>query len=266
MSHPLQPAQDQAQQRQADADYGLFGTPAQPPTGQPAQPSTPPAQPAGTPTATTQTPPAAPAVGPDGQPWDPQRAMATIGNLREKEKQLEDAKKAAEQRNADLMATLAKLVDPNGAQNVPPDPAQLTASLQAKAEEARQARVQLAVWQQAGAAGADPARVMGWMPFHHAINGLDPSAADFPAQVAAKLAAEVAANPWLAATPAVPAVAGQPPAAAATTPQQPPAPAVSGAPITGGNTPVPITEAQLKAMSPEDITAALTEGRLNHLL
>lgn len=271
MSHPITPpappaaAPTQAQQRQADADYGLFGTPAQPPAGQPATtPGQQPAQPAQQPVTPAATDPAqqpaAPAVGPDGQPWDPQRAMNTIQTLRAEQKTADDARKAAEQRSKDLLTSIGKLVDPNGAENTPPDPAKITADLQQASERARQAQVQLAVWQQAGPAGADPARVMGWMPFQEAIRGLDPNAADFSAQVAAKLQAEVAASPWLAAT--APQAAPANPAA----PAAPQAPAVSGAPIAGGVTPVPITEAQLASMSHEETVAALNEGRLNHLL
>jgi hypothetical protein len=309
MSHPVQqPAQaapapaapatpSPAQQRQADADYGLFGTLGQPqsvtttapatvqpvvPAAQPGFQPTPqpyqPAVPAPTQPQQQQTPaaPAAPAntavpqfIGPDGQPWDPQRAMQTIQHQRTRERELEQSLQTHQQ----MLQQVQQLLG-GGAPNTPPDPAALAAQVQQEQAARREAQVQLAVWQNAHAAGADPARVLGWMPFHTAIKGLDPTAPDFAAQLGQKLAAEVAANPWLRAeTPAVPPVppavppAADPAAAAQQQPVQvqPQIPAVSGGQVQGGGAPTPITEAQLKAMTPEQIEEAWKAGRLAHL-
>ncbi len=108
----------------------------------------------------------------------------------------------------------------------------------------------------AGQLGANAAALLGSTAFAEASKGLDPHAPDFAAQLTAVINATVAANPWMAAAPTTPAAPGQPPA-----------PPTSGAEFPGGNNAgMPITEAQLNAMSAAEIAKALEEGRLKHLL
>lgn len=105
--------------------------------------------------------------------------------------------------------------------------------------------------------GANPAALLGSVAFQQLAGQLDPTAADFAAQLSTAIHNTVTANPWMAAAPAAPAPAAAPPAA----------PPASGVPFPGGNPAgVPITEAQLGQMTPEQIEKALAEGRLTHLL
>lgn len=109
--------------------------------------------------------------------------------------------------------------------------------------------------------GANPAALLGSTAFAGLAVELNPHAPDFPAKLTAAIQATIAANPWMAAAPTDAAA----PAATAATP--PPAPPTSGADFSAGSgAGTPITEAQLAAMSPEQIAEAMAAGKLKHLL
>jgi hypothetical protein len=102
--------------------------------------------------------------------------------------------------------------------------------------------------------GANAAALLGSVAFNDLAKELDPHAADFPTKLTEAIQRTVTANPWMAATPAAPAV----------TPTPPPA---SGGEFPGGNPGgTPITEAQLSQMTPAEISKAYAEGKLKHLL
>lgn len=108
----------------------------------------------------------------------------------------------------------------------------------------------------AGQLGANAAALLGSTAFAAVATQLNPNDPDFAAKLSAAIHHTVQTNPWMAAAPAVP---GAP---------APAGPAQSSAgPFAGPGDPnALITEAQLKAMSPGEITKALSEGRLKHLL
>lgn len=201
-------------------------------------------------------------VGPDGQPWDPNRAMSTMEKLRNDFKRERDLRQAAEQqRDAMLTAAGYEVIG----DDEPTTPEEVTAALRKAQDGTRQAQVQLNVIQRASTTGVDPSRLLGWAPFIQAVSGLDPRAGDFAAQVDAAVTAQMTANPWLraeggnAATPPA-AVPGTRQSASATV-----TPGVSGGQITGGGAPTPITEADLARMDPADIAKAYHAGQLSHL-
>lgn len=155
--------------------------------------------------------------------------------------------KQAEKDRADkaeaLVNGLRKLIDPNASTD---DPAALAAKVTDAQATARSAQVQLAVYRKAGAAGADPNALLDSVAFKTAVEKLDPTAADFASQVDAAIKAAVEANPKLKAAQGAPA---------------------SGVPHPGGSGEgAPITEEQLRSMSPEQIEKARVDGRLAHLL
>ncbi|MGW2724809.1 hypothetical protein [Streptomyces sp. NPDC001492] len=265
-------------------------TPAQPgstPTDPGTQPATPPAPQAPAPTppepaapATPPAPPAepAPATEPPAEPgakapkfegdFDPARFEKLVENLRgdvaaEKAKREADAKalkEQAEQQQADLMKKVAAAFGlDTGGQEKPPTPEELTAKLaeeQSRTKEfeaaARQTQVELAVYKSAGKYGGDPDALLDSRGFAQAIAKLDPSAPDFAASVEQAVKAAVEANPKLGqAKPAEPK----------------PAVPAGGAPMDGA----PGQKRQLgaedvKRMTPEQITKAVAEGRLNAYL
>jgi hypothetical protein len=123
--------------------------------------------------------------------------------------------------------------------------------------EARTAVVNQHAQYASGQLGANPAALLGSTAFAALAVDLNPHAPDFPAKLTAAIQATIAANPWMAAAPAAPAAA----------PAVPVAPPTSGADFSAGSgAGAPITEAQLAAMTPEQIAQAMTDGRLKHLL
>lgn len=105
-----------------------------------------------------------------------------------------------------------------------------------------------------GQLGVNAAALLGSVAFADLAKQLNASASDFPAKLTEAIRATVAANPWMAAAPTPP-------------PGAPAAPPASGADFSSGSgAGVPITEAQLKAMTPEQIAAAMAAGTLKHLL
>ncbi|WP_433067411.1 hypothetical protein [Dactylosporangium sp. CS-033363] len=194
------------------------------------------------------------ATGPDGQPWDHQRYMSTLHKVQQ------EAKTAKAERQTVVDALVQAGIMPKPADNTPPTAAQLRDYAAKATAQAREAQVQLAVFTNAGSHGADPAKVLGWAPFLESVKGLDPAAADFKAQVAAKIGEHTTASPWLRADGA-PATQAPAPASVTT-----PAPGVSGGQFTAGHNPAPITEAELARMSQAEVAKAFHEGRLTHLM
>jgi hypothetical protein len=135
----------------------------------------------------------------------------------------------------------------------PIDPAKLTESLTTSQAEAKQARVELAVFRSAASAGGDPAALLDSSSFLASLAAVDPADS---AAVTAAIQAAVAANPRLGAAPAGP---------------KPPAPnpaqggSASGSPAVGQ-----LTRQQVEQMSRDgkhaEIEKARQEGRLNDLL
>lgn len=167
-------------------------------------------------------------------------ARAEAGKARTTAKQ-QAADEARTQLAKEIGKALGLVQDDN------PDPAKLTAQLTEQTAAARQSAVQLAVYKAAGKAGANADALLDSVGFANATKELDPTAADFGAQVEAAITAAVGANPLLKVAPT--------------------GPARSGGQFTGSpGEPGQITEDQLKTMSPEQIADALTKGQLRNLL
>jgi hypothetical protein len=243
------------------------------------QPATPPAPPAPAPTppepAAPATPPAppAPATEPPAEPkakapkfegdFDPTRFEKLVENLRsdvEAQKQKTTAaEQKAQQDQADLMKKVAAAFGLDTGEEKPPTPEELTQKLadeQSRTKEfedaARQTQVELAVYKSAGKHGGDPDALLDSRGFAQAIAKLDPSSPEFAASVEKAVKEAVEANPKLAAVkPAEPK----------------PAVPAGGAPMDGA----PGSKKQLgaedvKRMTPEQITKAVSEGRLTSYL
>lgn len=133
----------------------------------------------------------------------------------------------------------------------PADPAKLTEQLAARQASERDALVRLAVFETATEHGGNPSALTDSRTFLAKVAQLDPTAADFSAQVAAAATEAVGTNPALKA------------AQAASTP-------AGGVEFTGGATGGPArtyTRAQLRdskffADNKADIMAAMREGRI----
>lgn len=195
--------------------------PAAPPA--PATPAPPvPAPPAGAQPAT----PAATAEGAediDGLPeWAQKEIRATRkeaqGLRQTREAAIAKAQKDAEASVAQTIGKALGLVQ----DDTPTDPEQLVAQAQqeraAAAEQARIANVRLAVYQ-AATSKTTADLLLDSRSFDDAVRELDPAVADFAAQVAAKVAEAVAANPtrYAAQAPAAPANTGGSPITGAPT-------------------------------------------------
>jgi hypothetical protein len=263
MSTPAQPESTTADpSTQPAVPQQPEGTAPTPP--EPAAPATPPA-PSASPTEPTGEPPAEPkAKAPKFEgDFDPKRFEKLVENLRgdvaaEKAKREAAEQKAAEQQ-ADLMKKVAAAFGLDTGEEKPPTPEELTQKLaqeQARTKEfedaARQTQVELAVYKTAGKHGGDPDALLDSRGFANAIAKLDPASDSFAADVEKAVKQAVEANPKLAAKPAEPA--------------KPTVPA-AGAPMSGA----PGTKRQLgaedvKRMTPEQITKAIAEGRLNDYL
>lgn len=223
----------------------------------PAAPATDPAPSNESSTAVTTPDPAtgAPAATPDPAPasgniWDdPAAAKSEIEKLRrENAASRTNAKaQAAEAAKAELAQTIGKAL--GLVQDEPIDPAKLTESLTASQAEAKQARVELAVFKAAATAGGDPAALLDSSSFLASLAAVDPSDS---AAVTAAIQAAVTANPRLGAAPAGPT---------------PPAPnPAQGASATGAPTANQLTTADMARMTPAEIDKATREGRFNDLL
>lgn len=171
-------------------------------TASPAEPTPPEptvATPAPVPTAPTD-PPKAPE--PNANPWaDPAAAEAEIKRLRtENGKDRTTAKaQAAEEARKELAASIGKLLNPEAVE--PTDPAALVAQVTTSQADAKQARVELAVFRNAATAGGDPAALLDSSSFLASLAAVDPTDS---AAVTAAIEAAITANPRLGAAPAEP--------------------------------------------------------------
>ena len=181
-------------------------------SAQPAEPITPaaPVAPAEPSTAvTTPTAPAAPVEPakpteptPAANPWDdPAAAKAEIEKLRRENGSARTNAKAqaAEDAKKELAQTIGKALGLVEDEAI--DPAKLTESLTTSQAEAKQAQVALAVYQNAGAAGGDPAALLDSATFLKTVAALDPT--DLAA-VTAAITKAVTDNPRLGAAPTDP--------------------------------------------------------------
>jgi len=213
----------------------------EPPATPPADPGTPPPAdpPAGAPAVPPADPPAAP---PAPAVWDdPAAARAEIEKLRKQngDERINAKKEAAEAARNELLQKLGltKEGEPQ------PDPAKLAADLAAEREAKANTARELAIFKAAGAAGADPAKLLDSNSFMTSVQGLDPTDGE---AVAAAITAAVTANQSLKAARAAGA---------------------SGIEQTGGSGEQgQITEQQLKTMTPDQIVAAQAKGLLRNLL
>ncbi len=109
-----------------------------------------------------------------------------------KQKAAQDAENAVVQR---IGKALGLIKDGDGA----PDPEKLTQQLTAEQTRAREAQVQLAVYQAAGKNGGDPGALLDSRSFLAKVADLDPTSNDFGDKVAEAIKAAVKDNPKLAA-------------------------------------------------------------------
>ncbi|RNL63642.1 hypothetical protein EFK50_07825 [Nocardioides marmoriginsengisoli] len=223
----------------------------------PAEPTpTPTEPPAAATTPPAPTPPVDPpkASEPNANPWaDPAAAEAEIKRLRaENAKDRTSAKaQAAEEARKELAQSIGKslgLVEDDAN-----DPAKLTESLTTSQAEAKQARVELAVFRNAAAAGGDPAALLDSSSFLASLAAVDPSDS---AAIAAAIQAAVTANPRLGAAPADPKAPAPNPA--------------QGGSASGSTAVDQLTREQVEQMGRDgkhaEIEKAREEGRLNNLL
>lgn len=142
-----------------------------------------------------------PKAEPTTNPWDdPKVAQAEIERLRrENGSERVNAKaQAAEEARKELAQTIGKALGLVEDEQI--DPAKLTESLTAAQQEAKQAQVALAVYQNAGTVG-DPVALLDSTTFLKSVAGIDPSDT---AAIQAAIAEAVAANPRLGAAPSDP--------------------------------------------------------------
>jgi len=259
MSTPAQPQSTPATPSTQPGTQQPEGTPAPTPP-EPAAPATPPTDPA--PATEPPAEPKAKAPKFEGD-FDPARFEKLVENLRgdvdaEKAKRVA-AEQKAQQDQADLLKKVAAAFGLDTGEEKPPTPEELTQQLaeqrdrtKASDDRARQTQVELAVYKSAATHGGDPDALLDSRGFTQAITGLDPASTSFAADVEKAVKEAVTANPKLAAKQPEPA------------PPQVPA---GGAPMGGA----PGTKRQLgaedvKRMTPEQITKAANEGRLNDYL
>lgn len=169
-------------------------TPAEPTT----EPTTEPPVATATPEAPKPTePPKAPE--PAANPWeDPKAAQAEIERLRrENGAARTNAKQAAaDEARAELARSIGEILNPGSAEAL--DPAKLTESLTTSQAEAKQARVELAVFRAAGAVNGDPAALLDSTSFLKSLADVDPSDS---AAVQAAITKAVTDNPRLGVAP-----------------------------------------------------------------
>lgn len=166
--------------------------------------STPPSAPTEpqAPAAAAPEPPKATDPPKDTSPWnDPVAAEAEIKRLRQENGAARTQAKAqaADEARTELAQTIGKAL--GLVKDEPIDPAALTEQLTKSQTDAKQARVELAVFRTAAQAGGDPAALLDSSSFLKSLDGIDP--AD-EAAVKAAVETAVAANPRLGAAPSDP--------------------------------------------------------------
>jgi hypothetical protein len=164
----------------------------------PASPAAPTEPVAAAPTPETPAPtPAAPE-----SPWsDPKAAEAEITKLRrENANRRTSANTAVEDARKELAQSIGKALG-LVKDDEPVDPAELTKQVGSSQAEAKQARVELAVFRNAATAGGDPAALLDSSSFLASLASVDPSDS---AAVTAAIQSAITANPRLGAAPADP--------------------------------------------------------------
>jgi hypothetical protein len=133
--------------------------------------------------------------------WEnPETAKAEIERLRRENgaARTNAKQQAADEARAALATEIGKAIG-LVKDDAPVDPAQLTEQLTTAQSDAKQARVELAVFRNADAAGADPQALLDSASFLKKAAALDPSDID---GLKAAMTEAVAANPRLGAAPA----------------------------------------------------------------
>lgn len=154
-----------------------------------------------TPEPVATAPAAEPTDAPKANVWDsPDAAKAEIERLRrENGAARTNAKQtAADEARAELAQTIGKALG-LVKDDAPVDPAKLTEQITAAQADAKKAQVALAVYQNAGPAGADPLALLDSASFQAKVASLDPSDT---AALTAAIQEAVTANPRLGAAPA----------------------------------------------------------------
>ncbi|MFD4992838.1 hypothetical protein ACFWH7_04445 [Cellulosimicrobium cellulans] len=144
------------------------------------------------------------ATGTETSPWDdPAKAKAEIERLRRENASARTIAKqtAADEARTALVQDLGKALGLVKDGDSAPTPEQLTEQATAARDEARVARVELAVYQRAGTHQGDPAALLDSRAFLAKVADLDPTADDFGDKVDAAITAAIDTNPKLKAAP-----------------------------------------------------------------
>ena len=168
----------------------------------PAEPTPTPSEPTVATPAPTPAEPATPTPVEPTNPWsDPVAAEAEIKRLRaENGAARTNAKaQAADDARKELANTIGKALGLVEDETI--DPAKLTESLTTSQAEAKQARVELAVFRNASAVNGDPAALLDSTSFLKSLDAIDPNDA---AAVQAAIAKAVETNARLGAAPTEP--------------------------------------------------------------
>lgn len=201
--------------------------------------------------------------------FDRDRAMSTIRKLRgeiknERTRARDGDKraKAAEERNSQILETIAKSLGLTG-EDEQPDPEKLMREIEEERGRTLQARLEAAVFRAASSADVDAEEILDSNAFRRSVRDLDPLSDSFGEDIVEALTDFVEQRPRFKRTKAT---ATQ----TTTKTQAKPKAKVSGGDIRGGAGAEPITEAQLAAMykagKHNEISKLLEEGRLSHLL
>lgn len=168
------------------------------------------------------TEPAAAAPTTEQAPWgddfNAEKAWSTIQNLRQDLKAAKADRTPQDEKDAKTIAALKRQLESTPSpedvkkefaqaigkalglvEDEPVDPVKLTDSLATSQAEAKQARVELAIFRAANAAGGDPAALLDSSSFLKSLDSIDPSDS---AAVTEAIAKAVEANPRLGAAPA----------------------------------------------------------------
>lgn len=140
----------------------------------------------------------------EASPWDdPAKAKSEIERLRRENASARTTAKqtAADEARTALVQDLGKALGLVKDGDSAPTPEQLTEQATAARDEARVARVELAVYQRAAAHQGDPAALLDSRAFLAKVADLDPTADDFGATVDAAITAAIDTNPKLKAAP-----------------------------------------------------------------
>ncbi|MFT3871551.1 MAG: hypothetical protein QM714_02725 [Nocardioides sp.] len=166
--------------------------------------ATPPQEPQAPAAATPEPPKPTEPPAKSGNVWDdPSAAEAEIKRLRQENGAARTNAKAqaAEDAKKELAQTIGKAL--GLVKDEPIDPTALTEQLTKSQADAKQARVELAVFRAASSAGGDPIALLDSTSFLRSLDNADPSDAE---AVKAAIAAAVQANPRLGAAPNEPRV------------------------------------------------------------